>query len=166
VKPDQVPIALPRSSPSNDALMMARLPGVSSAPPSPCTARATTSASRDGASPHAIDARANTTVPMANTRRRPKWSPSDPPTRINAASIRLYASTTHCTPSTLACSSRCSTGSATFTTVVSMNTMLDPRIVAASTHGPEPSRHRPSARLPRMLSSSHGSFRTVAIPEA
>src|SRR5207253_1928298 len=32
-KPDQAPIALPRSSSANEASMMARLPGVSSAPP-------------------------------------------------------------------------------------------------------------------------------------
>jgi len=40
VKPDQVPIARPLFSSLNDALIMARLPGTSSAPPIPCIARA------------------------------------------------------------------------------------------------------------------------------
>jgi hypothetical protein len=40
VNPDQVPMARPRSSFGNDALMMARLPGTSSAAPTPCNARA------------------------------------------------------------------------------------------------------------------------------
>ena len=43
--PDQAPIARPRSAGTNDAEMMARLPGVSSAPPTPCRARAATSVS-------------------------------------------------------------------------------------------------------------------------
>ena len=40
VKPDQVPMARPRVSSGNDALISARLPGTSSAAPTPCTARA------------------------------------------------------------------------------------------------------------------------------
>ena len=36
VNADQVPIALPRSSSENVALMMARLPGTMSAAPMPC----------------------------------------------------------------------------------------------------------------------------------
>ncbi len=35
LKPDHVPIARPRSSPSNVALMIARLPGTRSAAPTP-----------------------------------------------------------------------------------------------------------------------------------
>src|SRR6266566_9618442 len=69
-------------------------------------------------------------------RLRPNKSPSDPPTRISAARKSEYASTTHCTWVALAFKSVCSTGSATLTTVPSMNAMLDPRMVAASTHGP------------------------------
>jgi hypothetical protein len=37
-----VPIARPRSSSGNSVLMIARLPGTSSAPPTPWIARATT----------------------------------------------------------------------------------------------------------------------------
>ena len=50
---------------------MARLPGVSSAPPTPCRARAAISTSAFGATPHSSDASANHTVPMTNTLRRP-----------------------------------------------------------------------------------------------
>jgi len=53
VKPDQVPMARPRWSSLNEALIMARLPGTSSAPPTPCTARAMMSSRRRSESaPH------------------------------------------------------------------------------------------------------------------
>ncbi len=44
----QVPMALPRASPSNTLPMMARLAGTSRAAPTPCKARAAISASRPG----------------------------------------------------------------------------------------------------------------------
>ena len=50
---------------------MARLPGVSSAPPTPCRARAAMSTATFGASPHSSDAIANQTVPTTNIFRRP-----------------------------------------------------------------------------------------------
>ena len=40
LKPDHVPIARPRSFSGNELLMIARLPGTSSAAPNPCAARA------------------------------------------------------------------------------------------------------------------------------
>ncbi len=51
--------------------MMARLPGVSSAPPMPCSARAAISTSTVGASAHSAEASANQATPIRNTRRRP-----------------------------------------------------------------------------------------------
>ena len=69
--PDQAPIAAPRSSSAKDACRMARLPGVSSAPPTPCRARAAMSTATFGASPHSSDAIANQTVPIMNIFRRP-----------------------------------------------------------------------------------------------
>ena len=69
--PDHAPIAAPRSSSAKDACKMARLPGVSSAPPTPCRARAAISTGAFGASPHSSDAMANHTVPMTNIFRRP-----------------------------------------------------------------------------------------------
>src|SRR5438874_9518165 len=135
--PDQVPIALPRRCSSNAALMMARLPGTSNAAPTPCTARATISCRTPTANPHHADAAAKMTTPTRNTRRRPNRSPAAPPTNKRAARKSAYASTTHWTSVRLAESSRCSAGSATLTTVPSMNAMLDAMIVVARIHAPE-----------------------------
>jgi hypothetical protein len=88
-KPAQVPIALPRSALPKDALMMARLLGTSSAPPTPCTIRAATSTVMVGASPQATEAAVKMTTPKAKTRRRPKRSPVDPPTRTSAPSMSM-----------------------------------------------------------------------------
>ena len=52
----------------------------------------------------------------------------------------------------------CSAGSATLTTVPSMKAMLEPRIVAASTHGPALGAQRPSAAPAAMTPSSHGAL--------
>ena len=68
------------------ACRIARLPGVSSAAPTPCSTRAPTSTSMFGAAPQSRDATANQTVPITKTLRRPKRSPSAPPRRINDAS--------------------------------------------------------------------------------
>ena len=69
--PDHAPMAAERSSSANEACRMARLPGVSSAPPTPCRARAAISTAASGASPHSSDATANHTMPIWNTFRRP-----------------------------------------------------------------------------------------------
>ena len=69
--PDHAPMAAGRSCSANEACRMARLPGVSSAPPTPCRARAAISTPAFGASPHSSDATANQTVPATNIRRRP-----------------------------------------------------------------------------------------------
>jgi hypothetical protein len=88
-KPDQTPIAFPRSSGSIDEEMIARLPGVSSAPPMPCSARAATSTSMDGAAAQSKDATANHVTPTMNTRRRPSRSPKEPPTRMSEARVSV-----------------------------------------------------------------------------
>ena len=87
-RPDQAPIARPRSVPLNVAWMMASDPGVSSAPPTPWNARAALSTPIVGATAHSSDATANQTTPTRNTRRRPNRSPSEPPSSRNAASVR------------------------------------------------------------------------------
>jgi len=71
VKPDHVPIALPRWSAGNAALMIARLPGTSMAPPTPCKARAAIRCRISGAKPHQADDAAKRNTPIVNTRRRP-----------------------------------------------------------------------------------------------
>ena len=134
VNPDHVPMACPRLALPKLALMSARLPGTSRAAPTPCTPRATMSWVVSGASPHQTEARAKSRTPVEKMRLRPRRSPSEPPTRISAASMSAYDSMIHCASATLARSSLCSTGSTTLTTVPSMNVMLEPRIAAASTH--------------------------------
>src|ERR1700675_3519495 len=82
VKPDHVPMAWPRDFSSNDALIMARLPGTSNAAPIPWIQREITSSWMLDARPHAAEATAKIPTPNRNTRRRPNKSPSAPPTRI------------------------------------------------------------------------------------
>ncbi len=65
LKPDHVPMARPLRVGSKEAEMRARLPGTRSAPPIPCTARAATSHGTDVATPHAIEANAKSTTPIA-----------------------------------------------------------------------------------------------------
>src|ERR1035437_8765849 len=55
-KPDHRPTARARSAGAMQAEMMARLPGVSSAPPTPWRARAAMSTTAFGANPHTADA--------------------------------------------------------------------------------------------------------------
>ena len=65
--PDHAPIAAARSSDTKLASRIARLPGVSSAAPMPCSARAAMSTSAFGAIAHSSDAAANHATPMRNT---------------------------------------------------------------------------------------------------
>jgi hypothetical protein len=134
--PDHRPIAAPRSSVTNDAEMIARLPGVRSAAPMPCSPRAATSISIDGASAHSTDAVANHATPITYTLRRPSRSPSDPPTRISAASASVYALTVHCSPVTPLWRSSSIEGSASPTTELSRNAIPEPRIMAVSNQRP------------------------------
>src|SRR5260370_9577302 len=67
------------------ASMMARLAGIISAPPIPCTARAAMSHPMPGAAAHATEARVNQLSPARNTRRRPQRSLSEPASRISQA---------------------------------------------------------------------------------
>src|SRR6185437_15223736 len=66
--PDQAPMARGRSSGLNVDWMMASEPGVSSAPPMPCSARAAMSTPMSGATPQISEASANQITPMRNTR--------------------------------------------------------------------------------------------------
>ena len=149
VKPDHVPIARPRSLGGKVEARIARLPGTSSAPPTPWTARAAMSCRTSGASPHQTEAPAKTAVPIAKTRLRPKRSPSAPPARRSAASSSAYASTTHWTSTSVAWNCAWMAGRATLTTVPSMKAMLEPRMVAARTHGESDFRCAPAR--PRLV---------------
>src|SRR5579885_803318 len=157
VKPDQVPIAWPRRSLANELLISARLPGTSSAPPMPWTARATINMLLLGASPHQTEASAKRAVPATKTLRRPNRSPSEPPTRMSAERKSAYASTTHWTSAADAWNSLCNAGRAMFTTEPSIKAMLEPRIVATSTHTPLGRAGRQGG-AERIISSSHGAL--------
>src|SRR5882757_10282029 len=111
--------------------MIARLPGVSSAPPIPCRIRAAISQPIDGASPHNNDASANQATPTTNTRRRPKRSPKAPANRISEANANRYPVSTHCSDATPACRDRPMCGTATLTMVPSSIAIPDAATVAA-----------------------------------
>ena len=81
------PIAPPRSSPGKTAVISARLDGTSSAPAIPWSARATISNTSLGAIAHSAEVTPKPTRPQTKTRRRPRMSPSEPPTRISEPSV-------------------------------------------------------------------------------
>src|ERR1700733_11023010 len=110
------------------------------------------------AAPHHADAAAKTQTPNRNIRRRPNVSPSEPPTRISEPSNSKYASTTHCKSVTVAPKLVCKAGSATFTTVLSMNAMLEPSIVATRIHGFEPAAANPVTEPVEFAMASDGDF--------
>ena len=85
----QDPMAPPRSAGGKAVMMTARALGVSSAPKTPCSARAATSTSIVGASAHSSDATPKPATPSENTRRSPYTSPSEPPTRISDPSVSM-----------------------------------------------------------------------------
>jgi hypothetical protein len=89
LRPDQAPIARALSSGVNDASRIARLPGVSSAAPTPWSTLVMMRTTALGANPHAAEARANHTMPIRYTFRLPNRSPSEPPISSNAARVRM-----------------------------------------------------------------------------
>jgi hypothetical protein len=89
VNPAHVPIACVRSPGWKVASMIARLAGVISAPPTPCTARAAMSHPMPGAAAHNTEARVNQPRPARNTRRRPQRSLNEPASRISAARVSV-----------------------------------------------------------------------------
>src|SRR3954452_8495808 len=138
VSPAQAPIAGARSSCTKAPWIMARLPGVSSAPPMPWSPRAAISTSGLGATPHSNDASANQVVPMTKIRRLPNRSPREPPRRIRLASESKYPLVIHCSCERLASRSLPMVRRATLTTVPSRNAIPDPSAAAAITARPEP----------------------------
>ena len=135
-KPDHAPIAAARSWRRKLASRIARLPGVSSAPPTPWNARARMRSPDVGATAHASDATANHTTPTTKMRRRPSRSPSEPPKRRNAAKVNVYALTVHCRLVNPPPRSAPIRGSAMLTTVASSDAIPEPRIVATTTQRP------------------------------
>ncbi len=79
----------PRSCGGNSAGTSASVCGVIIAPPTPCSARAATSHSIDGASPQSAEAAVNSPTPSRNIRRRPKMSPARPDGSRNSAKTKM-----------------------------------------------------------------------------
>src|SRR5262249_13598220 len=86
-----------------------------------------------------------------------------PPAKSNAARKSAYDSTTHCKSRTVASKLFCSAGNATLTTVPSIKTMLDPRMVAAKTQGSDTGAHGKPAGRARTTPSSHGWMKIFAM---
>ena len=82
----QIPNAVPRSRPVNAPAMRASEVANIAAPPAPWSARARLSTHGVPDSAHSSDATVNTTIPPANTLRRPIRSASEPADSSRAAS--------------------------------------------------------------------------------
>src|SRR6185295_5729323 len=113
--------------------------------------------------PHATEASAKIETPTEKTRRLPKRSPIEPPMRSRDARRSAYDSTTHWTSWTVAFRFACNAGSETLTTVPSMKAMLEPRIVAARTHGSARFMHGDEAAPDLITPSSHGGVKMFPI---
>ena len=85
----QVPTALPRAAPSKVAATIASEPGTSSAPATPCSARAPIRSSTEGATAQSTEVAPKATSPKTNIRRRPNWSPSEPPTSSSETMVSM-----------------------------------------------------------------------------
>ena len=114
--------------------MIERVAGKIKAAPRPWIARKAISVSAFGAREAAPAAPPKMTTPMLNQRRRPKRSPTVPPTSKSPANIRIYAFTTHWRVEVEAPRSREMAGRAVLTTAESRNTIKAPRHITASTH--------------------------------
>src|SRR3954462_3075530 len=97
--------------------------GASSAPKTPCDARALTSTPKLPAAPPIAEATAKPIRPAMKVRLRPKRSPMRPPSRSSEPNASAYAVTTHWRESSENSSARWALGSAMFTIVASSTTI-------------------------------------------
>jgi hypothetical protein len=104
----------------------------------PCRTLAAIKVVAFGANPQQAEAMANQTTPTEKTFFLPRRSPSDPPSRRKAASVKAYPVTTHCRVPSPLWKVRPILGSAMPTTVESSRAMPEPRTAAATTHRPRP----------------------------
>ena len=82
----QEPTAAPRRAAGKADTITASALGASNAPNTPWATRPATRTSMLGASAQTSEVAPNPSTPRLKTRRSPNTSPSDPPTRISAAS--------------------------------------------------------------------------------
>ena len=87
--PPQAPSARPRFSAGTAALRIVSVSGSTIAPPKPWTARATISASIEGASAAAAEPAVKIASPITNMRRRPKRSPRAAPVIRKTAKVSV-----------------------------------------------------------------------------
>ena len=85
----QMPSATPRRAAGTAAESTVSVNGSTIAPPTPCSARATSSATIDGASAAPADAAVKIATPIASSRRRPKRSPSAAPVISSTANVSV-----------------------------------------------------------------------------
>jgi hypothetical protein len=134
VMPWRIPSAEPRRSGGKAALTSASASVITSAPPTPWTARAAISEPASGASAQAAEAETNSARPAVNMRRRPKRSPSAAAGKSSTARVRLYAFTVHSSCSIEAPRSNRIVVSAVDTTSVSSATISEAIEASARTH--------------------------------
>lgn len=87
--PPQMPSATPRRASGTAADRTVSVNGITIAPPTTCSARATSSATIDGASAAPADAAVKIAIPTASSRRRPKRSPSAAPVNSSTANVSV-----------------------------------------------------------------------------
>ena len=124
----KMPIAFARSAGSVNSVMISeRATADTTAPPSPWTARDATNISCEVDSPQARDASVKRLMPIRNSRRGPKRSPSRPPRSRKPPKVSRYAFTTQASDSGEKPRSSRIEGSATFTIVPSRTIIRSPR---------------------------------------
>ena len=128
------PNATPRSRGGNASASSASDVANMIAPPMPWNARESVRNVGSPASPHSADPIVNTTIPTANTSRRPARSAIDPEVRRKAASVSAYASMTHWRSASEAWNACWMYGSATLTIVMSSSSMNTPVQTASRVH--------------------------------
>ena len=87
--PPQMPSATPRLVGGTAAERTVNVNGMTIAPPTPCSARAMSSAAIEGASAAAADAAVKIATPIAKSRRRPKRSPRAAPVSSSTANVSV-----------------------------------------------------------------------------
>src|SRR5512132_290839 len=124
----KMPIAFARSVGSVKSVIISeRATAETTAPPTPCTARAEISIACEFAKPHTADATVNRATPAMNSLRCPKRSPSLPPRSRKPPKVIRYALTTHASDSSENPRSARIDGSATPTIVTSRTIIRSPR---------------------------------------
>lgn len=118
----QRPMAEARSSAEKTWTRIDRVPGMKNDPPTPISPRAAMTCHGSCAKAPSPEAMPKTTRPTTSIFLRPKRSEKLPAVSRTPASTRVYASTNHWSSSVPAPSSRLIVGSATLSTVVSIET--------------------------------------------